>query len=66
MSQNYKTKLRKIKEIHKIQGNDGNWNYDGYMLGYFNGIENCLSILEERDPKFRTIKEIKKDAKNPR
>ena len=45
--------IKEIKEILKIQGENGNWNYDKYMLGLYNGIEFALSILEERQPNFR-------------
>ena len=48
------TAFEAIKTYHQIQGSFGNWNYDDYMLGLFNGIEMCLAALEERDPEFRT------------
>jgi hypothetical protein len=44
----------KIKESMEIQSQDGNWNHDGYMLGVFNGMELVLSMLEAREPEFRT------------
>ena len=48
-------KINKIKELLKIQGNDGNWNYDPYMLGLYNGMEMALAIMEDREPVFREL-----------
>jgi hypothetical protein len=45
--------IETVKEMVKIQGSDGNWNYDPYMLGLYNGLEFALSILEDREPLFR-------------
>jgi hypothetical protein len=39
-------KLSSLKELLKVQGNDGNWNYDSYMLGMYNGMELSVAILE--------------------
>jgi hypothetical protein len=52
-----KEKLQNIKNLVDIQGLDGNWDYDLYMLGLFNGMEMILSILEDREPKFRSLKD---------
>lgn len=41
------------RDILKIQGSDGNWNYDPYMHGMFNGMEFFVSMLECRPPEFR-------------
>ena len=49
---------KKISDIHNIvniQGQSGNWDYNGYMLGLFNGIELASSIMEDRAPQFRTL-----------
>jgi hypothetical protein len=36
----FRKKERKdMKELLEIQGNNGNWNYDQYMLGLYNGME---------------------------
>ena len=53
-----KNNLEKVNDILKVQGNDGNWNQDNYMCGYFNGIELAVAIMENREPKFRQIKKI--------
>jgi len=48
-----------MKQILEVQSNDGNWNYDDYMLGLYNGMEIMMATLESREPKFRKCK--KKD-----
>ena len=45
--------LNDFKDLVKIQGRDGNWNYSEYMRGLFNGMEMMLAILEKREPNFR-------------
>ena len=42
-----------------IQGHNGNYNYDSYMLGLYNGMEYIVSLLEVREPKFISGKEVK-------
>lgn len=48
-------RVEQCRELHSIQGQDGNFNVDGYMCGMFNGMEILLSVLEGRRPVFRTI-----------
>lgn len=45
--------IKELKEMVEIQGRDGNWNYSEYMRGMFNGMEFMLSLVENREPKFR-------------
>ena len=45
--------LRQLEAIKRIQGTRGNWDYDPYMLGYFNGLELALAILQGREPEFK-------------
>lgn len=45
--------LEQLKELLKIQGYDGNWNYSEYMWGLYNGLELALATLEEREPVFK-------------
>ena len=62
-------KLRRLKQYEKsmgianemleLQGKNGNYNYDSYMLGLYNGMEYIVSLLEVREPKFIDGKEIK-------
>jgi hypothetical protein len=46
-------KLEAMRELLKIQGSDGNWNLDEYMLGMYNGIELIVAIAEDREPVFK-------------
>lgn len=48
------TKIRIMNDLLKIQGQDGNYNYDSYMLGMYNGMELMVSIVEGRDPVFKS------------
>jgi len=49
----HKSPLEQMKQFVKIQGASGNWDYDPYMLGIYNGLELCLSSLEKRNPVFK-------------
>lgn len=40
--------LADAHELLRIQGNDGNWNYDQYMHGMYNGMECVIATLEGR------------------
>ena len=51
------SKINTLREMVKIQGYDGNWNYDPYMHGLYNGLEFALSIMEKREPFFREAPE---------
>ena len=51
--------LKCSKEMLDIQGHNGNYNYDSYMLGLYNGMEYIVSLLEVREPKFINGKEVK-------
>jgi len=55
-----------IKEYLDIQGRDGNWDYDPYMLGLYNGLELALATLENREyvPRSLPEKSIAKAIKN--
>ena len=46
-------KMKQIKEVMNVQGADGNWNYDPYMHGMFNGMEMLRCILEDDEPNFK-------------
>jgi len=45
--------IKQIRDLRDVQGRDGNWNYDPYMQGLYNGLEFALSIMEKREPQFR-------------
>lgn len=51
-----KTPIAQLRELVDIQGMNGTWNADDYMVGMFNGLELALSTMEGRDPQFRTLK----------
>ena len=51
-------KLDHMREMLRIQGNDGNWNYDSYMHGMYNGMEYMLAMLEDREPVYRTRPDV--------
>ena len=46
-------KLEALRELHHQQGQNGNWDYDQYMMGLYNGLELALSIMENREPKYK-------------
>ena len=50
--------LEKMNEMLNVQGQNGNWDYDTYMHGLYNGMEFMLAIAEKRDPKFRDAPKI--------
>ena len=45
-----------IRELIKMQGCDGSWNFNSYNLGIFNGMEAILALMEDREPVLRTCK----------
>ena len=49
--------VESVRQMRDVQGMDGNWNYDPYMHGLFNGLEFSLSLLEIREPQFRDAPE---------
>ena len=52
------SKIQTLRNIHKVQGYNGNWNYDPYMMGLYNGLEMALSIAEKREPYFKDAPEV--------
>ncbi len=48
-----KKQLENLRKCHEIQGAKGNWDFDNYMCGMFNGMELMLAIVENREPDFR-------------
>lgn len=55
----YEKSMRIANEMLELQSQNGNYNYDSYMLGLYNGMEYIISLLEVREPKFISGKEIK-------
>jgi len=51
--ENIKKIRHRMRELTNVQGGIGNWNYDNYMLGMYNGMELMLSIAEGREPVYK-------------
>jgi hypothetical protein len=54
----YNIKLEQLREMVKVQGYNGNWNFDPYKLGMYNGMEFMLAMLENRGPVFKTRPDV--------
>lgn len=48
-----KTDIQPLRDQLRVQGENGNWNCNSYMLGMFNGMECALATLECREPQYR-------------
>ncbi|MEC1780059.1 hypothetical protein [Schinkia azotoformans] len=44
-----------LRDIVNIQGQKGNYDYDEYMRGMYNGMELMLAIIEDREPVYKTL-----------
>ena len=55
----YEKSMRIANEMLELHGKKGNYDYDEYMLGLYNGMEYIVSLLEVREPKFINGKEVK-------
>ena len=44
-----------LRDIVSIQGSDGNWNANEYMLGLYNGLILALATIEGKEPIFREL-----------
>ena len=53
----WKALVGSVRQMRDVQGMVGNWNFDPYRHGLFNGIEFALSLIEVRAPKFRDAPE---------
>lgn len=42
-----------LSNLRDIQGQNGNWNYDAYMRGLYNGLELAAATMYGRDPIYR-------------
>ena len=54
----YEKSMRIANEMLELQGRDGNYNYDSYMLGIYNGMEYIIALFETREPIFKSGKDI--------
>jgi hypothetical protein len=53
MNKTIEEALKNLREVHEVQGRDGNWNHDNYMRGLYNGLELALAIIEDREPTYK-------------
>ena len=44
---------KEIKALLKAHGKHGNYDYDPYMLGIYNGMELICSIIDERNAVYK-------------
>ncbi len=54
--------LEDLNNCLDIQGRHGNWDYDDYMHGMFNGMELMDSIVDSREPMFKDAPKAKAKA----
>lgn len=50
--------LKCSKEMLDIQGQKGNYDYDEYMLGLYNGMEYVIALFETREPNYISGKDV--------
>ena len=55
----WKHHLKCSKEMLDIQGQKGNYDYDEYMLGIYNGMEYIIALFETREPNYISGKDVK-------
>ena len=48
----------KYTEVQSLQGQNGNYNFDRYMLGLYNGMEMIIALYENREPNYINAYEI--------
>lgn len=49
--------IERMRNMLKLQGEDGYWNFDPYMHGLYNGMEYMLAMAEGREPEYREAPE---------
>lgn len=50
--------LKCSKKMLYIQGQKGNYDYDEYMLGTYNGMEYIIALFETREPNYISGKDV--------
>jgi hypothetical protein len=48
-------RLATLNHMLEVQGEDGKWDNDEMSCGVYNGLEYATAIMENREPKFRTV-----------
>lgn len=46
-------KIRSIRFLKHLQGQEGNISRGEYMVGLHDGLELALSVIEDRDPNYK-------------
>lgn len=46
-------KIEAIRDLMRVQGAEGNYDADPYMLGMYNGMELIAAIVEGREPTYK-------------
>ena len=46
---------KEIEKFHRLVSMDGSWNASDYMLGQYNALEYVVSILNDKEPEFRSL-----------
>ena len=57
-AENRKKMMEKIRNLVAIAGSTGNWNCNPYLHGMFNGMELILSVLENREVKYKDAPKV--------
>lgn len=52
-----KEMIEKLNSLLSVQGADGNWNYNQYMRGMYNGMELMMAVIEGREPVYKDSEE---------
>jgi len=50
-------RIKKLKEMRDVQGRHGNWNFNSYMHGLYNGLEFAVSTIEDVEPELKNAPE---------
>ena len=54
---NLTDRLVALNDLLVNQGMPGNWDYDAYMVGMFNGMELSVAVMEGREANYRVLPE---------
>lgn len=46
-------RIESMRDLMRVQGANGNWEYDPYMQGMYNGMELMMAMAEGREPVFK-------------
>ena len=46
-------RINKLQDLINTQGDSGNWDYDPYMHGLYNGMCLARSVFDDEEPDFK-------------